>query len=194
MRPGTSRAVFLDRDGVLNPNVYYADTSNWEAPRTAAEFRLNPDVLPALHRLRDAGFLLFLVSNQPNVAKGKSRPGALESMHAHLEAALAEVKIRLTDAFYCVHHPEFTGACLCRKPSPHFLLQASSTHSLLLSECWMLGDRITDMQCGRNAGVRTGWIRTGQERAEPTAALCDITANNLGEAVEQILTGSLKQG
>ena len=103
------RAVFLDRDGVLNPNVFYPDTQQWESPRTPHEFKLGEGVLPALAQLQAAGFLLFVVSNQPNQAKGKSTAQALDTMHAMLLSWLGEAGVVLAGAFYCRHHPDFTG-------------------------------------------------------------------------------------
>ncbi|WP_158615515.1 HAD-IIIA family hydrolase [Acidipila sp. EB88] len=191
------RAVFLDRDGVLNRNVFYADTGAWESPRTPAEFALCPDVLPALARLSGAGFLLFVVSNQPNEAKGKSRPGTLASMHRKLVALLASAGLELADAFYCTHHPDFPqagvapgrdGGCVCRKPEPYFLLEAARAHNLALRECWMIGDRATDMACGRAAGVRTAWVDTRQERIAPDPAQVDVGSMGLADAVQQILS------
>lgn len=184
------RAIFLDRDGVLNRNVWYPDTGAWESPRRRAEFQLAEGVLPALASLRDAGYLLLLVSNQPNVAKGKSPPGELEAMHASLTEQLASKGVVLTDAFYCVHHPKFTGPCVCRKPSPYFLNEAACTHGLSLSDCWMIGDRSTDVACGRAAGVRTAWVRTGQEPDMPDSLSVDIWSQSLPDAVHQILAYS----
>ena len=181
------RAVFLDRDGVLNRNVWYPDTGAWESPRLLAEFQLAEGVLPALASLRDAGYLLFLVSNQPNAAKGKSPPGELEAMHAVLTEQLAGTGIVLAGAFYCVHHPQFTGPCVCRKPRPYFLNEAARTHRLSLSECWMIGDRSTDVACGRAAGVHTAWVRTGQEPDSPSGSLIDVWSESLPDAARQIL-------
>lgn len=183
-----NRALFLDRDGVLNRNVWYADTEAWESPRLPHEFALADGVLPALAALRDAGFLLFVVSNQPNVAKGKAPPGALESMHKLLIEALAEAGIVLVRAFYCTHYPDVTGPCLCRKPSPFFLEQAAREYGLNLRDSWMIGDRDTDMECGRAAGTRTGWVRTGQERRTPRAHLVDVEGANLAEVIDKMLS------
>ena len=181
------RAVFLDRDGGLNENVFYTDTAAWEAPRTPVEFRLNAGVLPALAELARAGFLLFVVSNQPNEAKGKSLPGALHAMARLLAAACEEAGVRLEEQFYCTHHPAFTAPCVCRKPSPYFLEQAALQYGLSVEGSWMIGDRVTDMQCGRAAGTRTAWVRTGQEADEPEPGLVDVWSGNLPEAVEGVL-------
>ncbi len=182
------RAIFLDRDGVLNRNIWYADTGAWESPRCPSEFVLADGVLPALAGFRDAGFLLFLVSNQPNEVKGKSAAGALEVMHAQLVSAFAGAGLALVDAFYCTHHPDHTGPCVCRKPSPYFLEKAAREHRLALERCWMIGDRASDMRCGRAAGTRTAWINTGQEPDTPDASLVDASGPDLASAAEQILS------
>ena len=189
MSAGESRrAVFLDRDGVLNRNVFYADTGAWESPRTPAEFALVDGMLPALAMLRDAGFLLFVVSNQPNAVKGKSTADALDAMHSHLTAALAQAGLTFADAFYCTHHPKHTGPCVCRKPSPFFLEKAAWDYGLSLDQCWMVGDRVTDMQCGRAAGTRTAWINTGQEPDTPDPSLVDAASTDLFSLATHILS------
>jgi D-glycero-D-manno-heptose 1,7-bisphosphate phosphatase len=149
------RAVFLDRDGVLNRNVWNPATNQHESPLTPEQFELLPDVLPALRLLCDAGYLLFLVSNQPNYAKGKASMETLNAIHCRLETALTEAQISFAAFYYCFHHPEFTSECICRKPSPYFLLQARDTFGIHLTASWMVGDRATDIECGRAAGTRT---------------------------------------
>lgn len=153
--PGMRRAVFLDRDGVLNRNVWNPATDQYESPLTPEQFELMPDVLPALRLLSNAGHLLFLVSNQPNYAKGKASMDTLNAIHCRLETALAEANILFAAFYYCFHHPELNGECICRKPSPYFLFQAENTFGIHLAASWMVGDRATDIECGRAAGTRT---------------------------------------
>lgn len=179
--------MFLDRDGVLNRNILYPDTGAWESPRTLRDFRMVDDIVPALTRLHAAGYLLFLVSNQPNEAKGKSPGGTVVAMHGVLADALQRASLSFTDSFYCMHHPDYTGACLCRKPSPYFLLDAARRYQLALAACWMIGDRTTDMACGNAAGVSTAWIRTGQEMHNPDSSSVDVAVANLTDAVSGIL-------
>jgi D-glycero-D-manno-heptose 1,7-bisphosphate phosphatase len=154
------RAVFLDRDGVLNRNVLNPATSAYESPLTPEQFELLPRVIPALRLLRAANYLLFVVSNQPNHAKGKASMQTLDAIHGRLETALAEARVSFAAYYYCFHHPAFTGACVCRKPSPYFLLQARDTFGVDLAHSWMVGDRRTDIECGRAAGARTLEIRS----------------------------------
>lgn len=149
------RAVFLDRDGVLNRNIWNHATQAYESPLTPEQFQLLPKVISSLHLLRDAGYLLFLVSNQPNYAKGKASMQTLEAIHGRLEATLKEAQISFTAYYYCLHHPAYTGECDCRKPSPHFLFKARENFGVDLKHSWMVGDRATDVECGRAAGTQT---------------------------------------
>lgn len=158
-QPGR-RAVFLDRDGVINRNVFNPASGEYEAPLTAAQFRLMPGVPEALRQLQGAGYLLFLVSNQPNYAKRKSSLADLYAIDAELRRELSAMRVELAAAYYCFHHPEgdvpgYSGSCVCRKPSPYFLLRASTEFNVDCERSWMVGDRATDVLCGRAAGVRT---------------------------------------
>lgn len=159
-QPTGRRAAFLDRDGVINQNVFNPATEEYEAPLTAADFALIPGVREALRRLQGAGFLLFLVSNQPNYAKGKSSLAELNTIDAKLQRELAAMRVKFAAVYYCLHHPEgdvagYSGPCVCRKPSPYFLLKAIREFALDMAQSWMVGDRATDILCGRDAGVRT---------------------------------------
>ncbi len=179
------RAVFLDRDGVLNRNVFYSDTGCYESPRNAAELQVYPGVLPALRKLRGAEFRLILVSNQPNAAKGKCTRDELHAIHGRLSAELNAGGISLDAAFYCYHHPDHTGPCVCRKPHPYFLYRAAGAFHLDLRSCWMIGDRLSDIACGRRAGTSTIWVDTGEGVDGRGAA--DFTVRSLEEAAEVIL-------
>jgi D-glycero-D-manno-heptose 1,7-bisphosphate phosphatase len=181
-----ARAVFLDRDGVINENVFYADTGELEAPRRAADYRPIPGAFAAMRRLEAAGFLLFIVSNQPNMAKAKATRDDHDAIHAAMQALLKTEGIDVKEAFYCFHHPkgvvpELSGRCDCRKPSPHFLLKAAERWTISLPKSWMVGDRGTDIACGVSARARTIRISTAHDEA------ADFCAANLAEAAEVIL-------
>jgi D-glycero-D-manno-heptose 1,7-bisphosphate phosphatase len=154
------KAVFLDRDGVITANVFYADSGESEAPRGVDDLRILPGALEAMKKLQDAGYLLFLVSNQPNQAKRKASRADHDAIQARLAAALDEAGVRMEAFFYCFHHPDgiepsLSGPCDCRKPSPFFLNQAREAHGLDMVQSWMVGDRDSDIACGRAAGTRT---------------------------------------
>jgi D-glycero-D-manno-heptose 1,7-bisphosphate phosphatase len=188
------KAVFLDRDGVLNENVLYADTGSYESPRTASDFRLFEETVPSLRALQDEGFALFLVSNQPNVAKKKSTLAELEAVQARLRTELDSSHVRFVEFYYCYHHPEssvpvYGGVCDCRKPSPYFLHKAAVDHSIDLAKSWMIGDRLTDIQCGNTAGVRTVLVdRDGSiSRDFPRGSVPGLVVQSLDSAVRSIL-------
>lgn len=189
----TQAAVFLDRDGVLNSLVLNRDSGRYESPLSPEQFQMIDGVLPALWRLQSAGYALILVSNQPNFALGKSSLETLTRIHQELTTELLSAGVHFARFCYCLHHPKgvtpgYSGLCVCRKPSPWFLLRARDELGVSLPHSWMIGDQPTDMQCGRAAGVRT--IRIG---AAPMAATGqndapEHTAAHLAGAVEIILT------
>lgn len=187
-------AVFLDRDGVINQNVFYADTEAYESPRTASEFHLFPDVLPSLQELQKAGYHLFLVSNQPNIAKAKSTLQQLQQIHLKFKAMLDEANVHFAQFYYCYHHPDskipgYGGPCECRKPSPHFLLKTALDYSIDLSQSWMIGDRLSDIECGKRARTRTILIvRDHSHPADPNAEPApNYILGGLSEAARCIL-------
>lgn len=191
-------AVFLDRDGVLNPLVLNPASGRMESPLTPEDFSLGEDVIGALLRLEGAGCRLILVSNQPNYALGKCSLSRLAEIHGKMLGELTAAGVHFARFCYCLHHPKgvvpgYSGACDCRKPSPWFLLQARDDFDLAMADSWMVGDQSTDTQCGKAAGVRT--IRMVQPGAGAWFARCgddpcaDSIAPNLAQAVEIILSG-----
>lgn len=185
------KAVFLDRDGVINANLFYTDSGEIEAPRTAADFQLLPGTLEAMKQLQDAGYLLFVVSNQPNQAKRKATKADHDAIQSGLVTALDQAGIKVEEFFYCFHHPNGTepslsGPCDCRKPSPFFLNQARDRYGLDMVQSWMVGDRDGDIACGRAAGV--GTIRIADK---PDAAAIH-TVSDLAKAGEIILLAQNK--
>lgn len=187
----TQSAVFLDRDGVLNALVLNRDSGRMESPLSPDQFHLIDGVLPPLVRLQSAGYALILVSNQPNFALGKTSLETLSQIHQELVTDLLYAGIHFSRFCYCLHHPKgvtpgYSGLCVCRKPSPWFLLRARDDLDLSLQHSWMVGDQPTDIQCGRAAGVRTIRIGTGQLAVTPAAA-ADHRAAHLAGAVEIIL-------
>lgn len=185
-------AVFLDRDGVIDDNVFYADTGAWEGPRTVRDFRLKETAIGAMADLAAAGFLLFVVSNQPNQAKRKATRADHDEIHRELVRVLADHHLQLTEAYYCFHHPRgvdplFRGPCECRKPSPYFVYRARDDYGVDLSRSWFVGDRATDVETGRRAGVGTVRIVSAETRPLPDDPVADSTVGSLGEAVAFIL-------
>ena len=196
-----NRAVFLDRDGVINPTIFRSDTNEWGPPWRAEEFSIQADVLEALKALQRRGFLLFLVSNQPDFAKGKVPLENLWAVHAKFLEILKQGKIEFSGFYYCYHHPQgivpaWTGPCECRKPSPFFLKEAERDCRLNMEHSWMVGDRKADIACGKAGGVRAILIESGKsQRVSANEHMPDFKAADLPQAVRIIIENMrLKRG
>ncbi len=140
------KAVFLDRDGVLNRE---RGTHTWRPE----DFEILPDVLPALKALHAAGWLLVVITNQSGIGLGLYGHADVERLHGYLHAMLAANGTPLTDIRYCPHHPS-GGRCLCRKPGALMLERAAAQHHIDLSASVMIGDRERDMEAAEAVGVR----------------------------------------
>ncbi len=188
-------AVFLDRDGVLVEEIFYAHTGECEAPLTAEDVRLLPGAAEALRKLSDAGFALVVISNQGAYAKGKTTLRALWLAHERFVALLAEQGVRLDSCHYSWGHPNgtvahFSGPSLDRKPGPYNIFVAAAQLDLDLGRSWMVGDRDTDIECARAAGVRPILVGSGDELdARPGGP---IRAHDLPHAAEIILGPSVR--
>ncbi len=156
-------AVFLDRDGVINPYVYNAEFGTVDSPSSPAQFTLSPGAGEAIAELNRLGLLVMVVSNQPGVAKGKFTPSLLEQVTTKMHAEIAVRGGKLDAVYYCLHHPEaalpeYRVRCGCRKPRPGMLLQAAQDWDIELQNTYMIGDGVTDMEAGRAASTRTIFI------------------------------------
>jgi D-glycero-D-manno-heptose 1,7-bisphosphate phosphatase len=170
------RAVFLDRDGVLNEAVIR--NGRPYPPADVLQLRLMPEVESCLADLHQRGFLLIVVTNQPDVARGLQSRICVEEMHAVLKAQLP-----LDDVLVCYH--DDGDRCGCRKPAPGLLIQAADKHGITLSRSFMIGDRWKDVEAGRNAGCRSVFIDYGYEEQGPQGAAFEV--HSLREAVNWIL-------
>ena len=155
-----SRVVFLDRDGVINRSVV-RDGKPYP-PQTLSELEVLPGVKEALQRLRLAGFRLVVVTNQPDVARGRQRRETVEAMHDVLRRDLG------LDEFEVCYHDD-ADECDCRKPSPGLLLRASARIPVDFAKSYVVGDRWRDIAAGRTAGCRTVLIDYGYDEPQPTA-------------------------
>ena len=186
-----SKAVFLDRDGVLMRLVLNHATGDYESPKSVEDVALLPQAAQSLQELQAAGYGLFLVSNQPDYAKGKTTLEMLDSIHAKFHSLLASQGIRFTEYYYCRHHPQgvaprYSYACECRKPKPFFLLKAKEEHSIDLRNSWIIGDQDTDVECGKAAGTETILIETTESAETRGAIQPDYRVRNLLEATDII--------
>lgn len=190
------RAVFLDRDGVVNELVYHEDHGIIDSPFTVAQFRLLPGVIEAVRQLRDADYTVVLVSNQPGIAKGHMSREVFDRIKEKMKEELAEGGACLDGEYYCLHHPEAVVAelrtdCECRKPKPGLLLQAARDFDIDLSRSWMIGDGLTDVLAGKAAGCQTTLL--GRMKCDVCRMMDDLDARpdgiatHLAEAVRIIV-------
>jgi D-glycero-D-manno-heptose 1,7-bisphosphate phosphatase len=170
------RAVFLDRDGVINRAVV-RDGKPFP-PRSSTEVEVLPDARDALLRLRDAGYMLIVVTNQPDVARGTQARAEVEQINERLASELA-----IDDFFVCYH--DDAEACTCRKPSPGGLLEAAERHQVDLASSYMVGDRWRDVEAGQRAGCKPFFIDYGYAERQPAQPFERV--GSLAEAAERIM-------
>ena len=169
-----ARAVFLDRDGVLNRKApegrYIADLQ---------QFEILPGALEAVARLRRSGFLVFVVTNQRGIARHIVSPKAVEGMHQYLLNEAKQVGGSIDKIYVCPH--DDSDGCDCRKPMPGMLLRAAQEHSVDLTKSWMVGDSVSDLEAGRSAGCKTAFVGSEVCRA------ADLSMPSLEELVDLIV-------
>ena len=151
-------AIFLDRDGVINKEVNYLSNSN--------DFEFIDGSIEALQILKKKGYLLIVITNQAGIARRYFTEMTLHNIHDKMMKILNKNNVSLDDIFYCPHHPEFTGACNCRKPSPGMIMQAVKRYNIDLENSFMIGDTLNDIKTGKNAPGKTVLVLTGHGKKE----------------------------
>ncbi|MDI1352202.1 MAG: HAD-IIIA family hydrolase [bacterium] len=170
------KAIFLDRDGVLNESIVCEGIPY--PPRNIAELVIADDVFSALHSLKAMGYWLIVVTNQPDVSRGTCSKSVIETINQVLmdRLPLDEVKV-------CYH--DNADKCSCRKPAPGMLLDAAAEYQLHLEQCVMIGDRWRDIEAGHNAGCKTILLQK-IILDEPLRRSPDFIASSLTNAVKWI--------
>lgn len=154
------KAVFLDKDGTLIPDIpYNADP---------ALITIEKDALSGLKLLYDAGYVLIIISNQSGIARGYFTEDKMPAIELKINKLLASEHIALTGFYYCPHHPKgiidgYNIDCACRKPKPGMILNAAKDHKINLSASWMIGDILNDVEAGNLAGCQSILINNGNE-------------------------------
>ena len=174
------KAVFLDRDGVIVVPEFRDGRSF--APVRLEDYRLYPEAPAALSRLKNAGYLLVVVTNQPDVGRGLIPEQVLEEMHRRLLTSLPIDFVKV-----CRHTAE--DRCSCRKPKPGMLLEAASEFGISLPDSYMVGDRATDIEAGHAAGCRSVFIDLGYT-GEPKPDSPSFTVPSISHAADVILTAT----
>lgn len=177
------RIVFIDRDGVINVDPIGDYVKSWE------EFRFHDGVLTGLKRLRDAGFKIVLISNQAGVGDGAYPEKALWEIHEKMMEVFRQEGIPVGGTYYCLHGKQ--AGCDCRKPKTGLFRQAAGNLKFEKSKTYFLGDKSSDVEAGKNFGLKTVLLRTGHGQKEE--AICrnalrpDAVVNNFEEAVGVVL-------
>ncbi len=172
-----ARAVFLDRDGVLNRAV--VRDGRPYPPIRPEEVEILPGALTASRRLAGAGYLLIGVTNQPDVSRGTQSRPVVEAINA-----LVMSRLPVREIFVCYH--DSVDDCSCRKPRPGLILEASRKYGLDLSRSWLVGDRWKDVAAGRAAGVRTIFIDYHYSEAYE-GSRADFTVDDVADSADIIL-------
>ncbi len=167
----TRRAVFLDRDGVINRAI--VRDGRPYPPRHLDELRILPGVREACRGIREAGYLLILITNQPDIARGAANADEVSAMHNHLRRYL-----RLDDVKVCPH--DDSAHCECRKPQPGLLLEAARDWNIDLSASYFVGDRWRDVEAAQRAGCRAIFIDYSYAERRPAQPF--LSAKSLREA------------
>ena len=177
------RAVFLDRDGVIN-RATLRDGLPYP-PLQVSDFEILPGVPEACQRLKQAGFLLVVATNQPDVGRGIVSRELVDAIHDQMRKFIPVDRVEA-----CFHPGRGKSDCDCRKPKPGMLLRAARELGIDLGQSWMVGDRWRDVDCGHAAGCRTIFVDSGY--AEELKQQPDFKAKDLSEAADIILRANVK--
>jgi D,D-heptose 1,7-bisphosphate phosphatase len=191
----SNRAVFLDRDGVINAMVYNPEFGLVDSPANPEEFELITGVGKSILTINQMGLLAIVISNQPGVAKGKYTLDLLNAMTEKMYQELAQAGAKLDAVYYCLHHPEaeltqYRQVCECRKPKPGLLLKAVQDWKINLQSSYLVGDGMSDIVTGQVVGVTTLFISSRKayilDELDRHGVQPDYFVNSLAEAVEII--------
>ncbi|HVQ38302.1 MAG TPA: HAD family hydrolase [Pyrinomonadaceae bacterium] len=185
------RAVFIDRDGTISEEVGYINHPS--------RFRVFSYSAAAIKRLNDNGWLAILVTNQAGVARGYFSEEMIQTVHSKLSDELKSSDAKLDAIYYCAHHPSvgvppYRFDCDCRKPKPGLITRAARDFDIDIRESWMVGDRYSDIELARNAGLKSAFVLSGYGRGEwehqrdSWIEQPDLVAENLLETVELIIS------
>ena len=189
-------AVFIDRDGTISEEVGYVNHPS--------RFRLFPYSAEAIRILNDSGWLAIVVTNQAGVARGYFAEDVIRKIHQQLVSALHAESARLDAIYYCAHHPSvgeppYRLDCDCRKPKPGLIEQAGRDFEIDMASSWIAGDRYSDVELARNAGLRSAFVLSGYGRGEweyqsqGWKHRPDLVCENLLEAVKSIVNHRSKE-
>ena len=183
-----SKAVFLDRDGTIIEDSGYVSSPD--------QIKFIPGAIAAVKQLNEAGYQVVIISNQAGIARGLLSEDMLQTIDKIIHRQILNGGGHIDASYYCPHHPEhgvypYKQDCDCRKPHPGLIKKAVRDHNIELSGSFMVGDKSSDIETGKRAGVKTVFVRTGHGREEEKTLKIkpDHVSDNLPEAVRWLLNG-----
>lgn len=179
-----NKAVFLDRDGVINKDYGYV--------HQVEKFEIYPQVFPALKKLQEAGFKLFVVTNQSGIAVGYYTEEDFHNVNNHMLSVFKKEGIKIEKVYYCPHHPEgvvpeLTKKCECRKPESGMIKQAIKEFNIDPKQSFLIGDKETDIQAAHKEGIKAILVKTGQGLKHVDNTTADYIAEDILDAVENFI-------
>ncbi len=182
-----NKAVFLDRDGVINKDYGYV--------HRVEDFEVYPQVFPALKKLQEAGFKLFIVTNQSGIAVGYYTEEDFKKVTDYMLSLFDKEGIKIEKVYYCPHHPEgiipeLTKKCDCRKPESGMIKQAIKEFNIDPKKSFLIGDKETDIQAAHKEGIKAALVKTGQGKKYINQTSADYIAEDILDAVENFILKS----
>jgi len=159
----TNKAIFLDRDGVLNDLVFYSEEGILDSPNSAKDFNITPRTIKALKKLKKLGFYLILISNQPGIAKKKYDLDEFNKIKSKMETILTKNNLKLDAQYYCLHHPQAINKkykinCTCRKPKAKMFHDGIKNFSVDVEKSYVIGDGLVDMKLAKSVKCKSIFI------------------------------------
>jgi D-glycero-D-manno-heptose 1,7-bisphosphate phosphatase len=189
------KAVFCDRDGVLNELVYREEGKEFEPPHSVEELKFFERVFDGFLILQNSGFEIFIVSNQPDFAKGKTGYSNIISVSEKFKNVIEEKGIKIREFYYCFHHPEailddLRVKCECRKPGTKFVEEAINKYIIDRNISFFIGDRNSDILCGKRAGLKTILVRNPDSDYKEDENKPDYESDSFFKAVKIIINNT----
>lgn len=158
-----SKAVFLDRDGVINEMIYDKEHGFVDSPTSPSQFRIIKGVTKAIKLAKKISYKVIIISNQPGMAKGYYNKKTFDEIRGKMYSKFRSSRVTIDDDFYCLHHPnakliKYRKRCFCRKPNIGLIKKAAKIHSLNLEKSYFIGDGIIDMEAANKAGCKSIFV------------------------------------
>ncbi|NPA13215.1 MAG: D-glycero-beta-D-manno-heptose 1,7-bisphosphate 7-phosphatase [Aquificae bacterium] len=187
---GKNKAVFLDRDGVINEDYGYV--------HRIEDFHIYPEVFPALRKLQEAGYKLLIVTNQSGIAVGYYTEEDFHRITDHMLSVFEREGIKIDKVYYCPHHPEgikpeYTMECDCRKPNSGMIKQGIQEFNIDPSQSFLIGDKENDIKAAHKEGIKAALVKTGQGKKYIQETTADYIGENILDVVENFILGKKGQ-